>query len=224
MVMREDSCDVVIPCRDEASGPACPPGARPRGLPPDRGRQRLARRHRRGGPPSRAPRWSPSPGPATAQPCTQGWKRPRRSTWPSWTVTDRWTPQSWSRCSTRSRSGRADLAVGRRRPGLPRGLALARPGGQRDGALVAAPPDRAAAARHRPDARGPPRGAAGAGRGGPPLRLPGRAPAARRRRANWRFVERDISYHPRAAGTKSKVSGSVMGTIRTARDFARVLS
>jgi glycosyltransferase involved in cell wall biosynthesis len=42
--------------------------------------------------------------------------------------------------------------------------------------------------------------------------------------AHWRFVERDIDYHPRAAGTKSKVSGSVMGTLRTARDFARVLS
>jgi glycosyltransferase involved in cell wall biosynthesis len=43
-------------------------------------------------------------------------------------------------------------------------------------------------------------------------------------RAQWRFVERDIDYHPRAEGTKSKVSGSVMGTLRTARDFARVLS
>jgi glycosyltransferase involved in cell wall biosynthesis len=42
--------------------------------------------------------------------------------------------------------------------------------------------------------------------------------------AEWRFVERDIDYHPRAAGTKSKVSGSVMGTLRTARDFAKVLS
>ena len=43
-------------------------------------------------------------------------------------------------------------------------------------------------------------------------------------RAQWRFVERDIDYHPRAAGTRSKVSGSVVGTVRTARDFARVLS
>ena len=42
--------------------------------------------------------------------------------------------------------------------------------------------------------------------------------------AGWRFEERDIAYHPRAAGTKSKVSGSVMGTVRAARDFARVLS
>jgi glycosyltransferase involved in cell wall biosynthesis len=42
--------------------------------------------------------------------------------------------------------------------------------------------------------------------------------------AGWRFSERDVSYRPRAEGTKSKVSGSVSGTLRTARDFARVLS
>ncbi len=42
--------------------------------------------------------------------------------------------------------------------------------------------------------------------------------------AHWRFAERDIDYHPRAAGTRSKVSGSVVGTVRAARDFARVLS
>jgi len=42
--------------------------------------------------------------------------------------------------------------------------------------------------------------------------------------AGWRFRERDVTYWPRAEGTKSKVSGSVMGTMRTARDFARVLS
>ena len=42
--------------------------------------------------------------------------------------------------------------------------------------------------------------------------------------AHWRFVEQDIDYHPRAEGTRSKVSGSVVGTVRTARDFARVLS
>jgi glycosyltransferase involved in cell wall biosynthesis len=41
--------------------------------------------------------------------------------------------------------------------------------------------------------------------------------------AGWRLVEYDISYHPRAAGTKSKVSGSVRGTFRAARDFAKVL-
>lgn len=43
-------------------------------------------------------------------------------------------------------------------------------------------------------------------------------------RAGWRFSERDVSYHPRADGTRSKVSGSVRGTARTARDFWKVLS
>ena len=35
--------------------------------------------------------------------------------------------------------------------------------------------------------------------------------------AGWRITERDIAYHPRAAGTRSKVSGSVRGTLRAAR-------
>lgn len=43
-------------------------------------------------------------------------------------------------------------------------------------------------------------------------------------RAGWVFAEHDVTYHPRAAGTRSKVSGSVSGTLRTARDFAKALS
>ena len=42
--------------------------------------------------------------------------------------------------------------------------------------------------------------------------------------AGWRITEHDVSYGPRAAGTRSKVSGSVSGTLKTARDFWRVLS
>lgn len=42
--------------------------------------------------------------------------------------------------------------------------------------------------------------------------------------ARWRLAERDVSYLPRAEGTRSKVSGSVTGTLRTARDFWKVLS
>ncbi len=41
--------------------------------------------------------------------------------------------------------------------------------------------------------------------------------------AGWRISEHDVGYHPRAAGTRSKVSGSLVGTVRTARDFWRVL-
>lgn len=46
----------------------------------------------------------------------------------------------------------------------------------------------------------------------------------RAQRAGWVISEHDITYRPRAAGTKSKVSGSVRGTLRTARDFAKVLT
>lgn len=42
-------------------------------------------------------------------------------------------------------------------------------------------------------------------------------------REGWRLSEHDVDYHPRAAGTRSKVSGSMVGTLRTARDFWRVL-
>ncbi|MBS42272.1 MAG: glycosyltransferase [Nocardioides sp.] len=41
--------------------------------------------------------------------------------------------------------------------------------------------------------------------------------------AGWRVSERDVAYRPRAEGTRSKVSGSVRGTVRTARDFSRAL-
>lgn len=41
--------------------------------------------------------------------------------------------------------------------------------------------------------------------------------------AGWRIQEIDVTYAPRAAGTRSKVSGSVRGTLRATRDFAAVL-
>jgi glycosyltransferase involved in cell wall biosynthesis len=42
--------------------------------------------------------------------------------------------------------------------------------------------------------------------------------------AGWRVAEHDVAYHPRALGTRSKVSGSVRGTTRAALDFWRVLA
>jgi glycosyltransferase involved in cell wall biosynthesis len=42
-------------------------------------------------------------------------------------------------------------------------------------------------------------------------------------RAGWQVVERDVTYTDRAKGTKSKVSGSVRGTVRAVRDMAGVL-
>jgi hypothetical protein len=43
-------------------------------------------------------------------------------------------------------------------------------------------------------------------------------------RAGWTVTEIDIAYRSRAAGTKSKVSGSLRGTARAARDFAAVIA
>jgi glycosyltransferase involved in cell wall biosynthesis len=121
------------------------------------------------------------------------------------------------------RSGRADLAVGRRRPvawgvwpwharagnrlvvellrrrsGYPANDIAPMRVGRRDALLALGVEDR---------------------RFGYPVELMQKAT-----RAGWRIAERDVSYHPRAAGTRSKVSGSVRGTIRTARDFWRVLA
>ncbi len=43
-------------------------------------------------------------------------------------------------------------------------------------------------------------------------------------RAGWTVQEFDVAYRERARGTKSKVSGSMRGTLRAVRDFGRVLA
>lgn len=43
-------------------------------------------------------------------------------------------------------------------------------------------------------------------------------------RAGWTVIEIDVAYHPRAAGTRSKVTGSVLGTARAIRDLSRVVA
>jgi glycosyltransferase involved in cell wall biosynthesis len=42
--------------------------------------------------------------------------------------------------------------------------------------------------------------------------------------AGWRVVEVDVDYALRAEGTRSKVTGTVLGTVRTIRDMRRVLA
>lgn len=42
--------------------------------------------------------------------------------------------------------------------------------------------------------------------------------------AGWRLVEADVDYRPRAAGTRSKVTGTVRGTVQAVRDMGRVLA
>jgi glycosyltransferase involved in cell wall biosynthesis len=45
----------------------------------------------------------------------------------------------------------------------------------------------------------------------------------RAQRAGWTMTEHEVAYYPRAANTRSKVSGSLPGTVRAMLDFARVL-
>ncbi len=42
-------------------------------------------------------------------------------------------------------------------------------------------------------------------------------------RAHWRVHEVDVAYSPRTKGTKSKVTGSALGTARAVRDMIGVL-
>ncbi|WP_448613988.1 glycosyltransferase family 2 protein [Modestobacter sp. URMC 112] len=42
--------------------------------------------------------------------------------------------------------------------------------------------------------------------------------------AGWRITEVDVRYAPRAEGTTSKVTGTVLGTVRTVRDMRAVLA
>ncbi len=55
-------------------------------------------------------------------------------------------------------------------------------------------------------------------RSGYPLEL-----LVRAGRAGWTVVERDITYSPRTAG-RSKVSGSLTGTVHAVRDFRAALA
>lgn len=43
-------------------------------------------------------------------------------------------------------------------------------------------------------------------------------------RAGWRIAEVDVDYAPRAAGGRSKVTGTLIGTLRAVRDMSKVLA
>jgi glycosyltransferase involved in cell wall biosynthesis len=132
-------------------------------------------------------------------------------------------PRQLPRVADPVRAGRAEMAVGRRRP-TSRG---AWPLHARLGNAVLARRLRATTGLDVHDI-GPMRAARrddllGLGlrdrRFGYPLEL-----FVAAGRAGWRVTEVDVDYAPRAAGTKSKVSGSVRGTARAIRDMSAVLA
>jgi glycosyltransferase involved in cell wall biosynthesis len=121
------------------------------------------------------------------------------------------------------RAGLADLAVGRRRP-ISRG---AWPAHARLGNAVLARRLRRSTGLPVHDI-GPMRAARRADllalglrdrRFGYPLEL-----LVAAARAGWRVTEVDVAYRPRAAGTRSKVTGTVRGTARAIRDMSAVLA
>jgi glycosyltransferase involved in cell wall biosynthesis len=130
-------------------------------------------------------------------------------------------PAELPRLAAPVRAGRADLAAGRRRPVS----VNAWPWHARAGnALIAAVLRRRGVPVHDLSPIRVARRAALLELGvadrafGYPLELLLRAAAA-----GWRIVELDVAYAPRTAGTRSKVSGSVRGTARAARDMAALL-
>lgn len=119
-------------------------------------------------------------------------------------------------------AGEADLVLGRRRPTS----RAAWPLHARVGNAVLAQRLRAAAGAPVHDL-GPMRAASRSGllalgltdrRFGYPLEM-----VLKASRAGWRIREVDVDYSPRAEGTKSKVTGTVGGTVRAVRDMTRVL-
>ena len=132
-----------------------------------------------------------------------------RPTSRSWTATAPSTPRDLLALLDDVRSGRADLAVGRRRPVAPRRLAVARAARQRPGRLVAAPADRDARPRHRADAGVPPRRRCSTSdvrdrRFGYPVELLQKATVA-----GWRLSERDVGLPP--ARPRHAVEGVRLG-------------
>ena len=224
MTWRSRPCDLVLPCHDEAAALPALLAEVPPGLRGDRGRQRLARRDRRR---------RRAPGARVVSELAARVRRrrprgsrgrhrgPRRGDGRRRVLRPR---RAASRCSTPSANG--DVRPGARppTPDRTRRLAVARPARQRPGG----------------------RGGCAVRSGFPvhdlaPMRVCRRADLldldVRDRRfgyplellrkatlAGWRLEEYDVTYRPRAAGTRSKVSGSLRGTMRTARDFWKVLS
>lgn len=119
-------------------------------------------------------------------------------------------------------SGRADLVLGRRRPvsraawpphARAANAALAGLLRMRCGTVLHdLGPMRAARRADLLDLRLVDRGC------GYPLEM-----VVRAARAGWRIGEVDVDYLPRAAGSRSKVTGTVRGTVRAVRDMSAVL-
>lgn len=132
-------------------------------------------------------------------------------------------PSQLNRVVTPVASGMADLVLGRRRPSSPAAWPLHARAGN---AIVAAQLRRSAGIQVHD--LGPMRAARREAllslnlrdrRFGYPLEMMVAAG-----RAGWRLVEVEVDYSPRFAGTRSKVTGTVRGTLRTIADMSAVLA
>ena len=212
-------CRPALPQRGRRTAlGAVPDAAR---LPAHRGGQRLHRRLRRDRGELTGPASCTSRSAVSAPPVTPGCSRRAATSSASWTPTPhsiRVTCPPWR---TRCCPAGADLMLGRRSV---QGKG-AWPWHARIGNRVLAAELRrrigVPVTRSRPDARRPAGGAARADHVGSAVRLPA-GNGDPRRAGGWRIAETDVPYYPRTG--KSKVTGTLGGTVRTVRDMRRVLA
>ena len=213
--------DVILPCLDEAAALPWVLERMPPGYRADRRRQRLddgsaevAARHGRAG-------RDRARSAASAPPASPGCSPRPASSSASWTATGRWIPPTCRWSPARSRGGAADLVLGARRPSARGAWPLHARLANR--ALADAVRRRTGVALHD---LGPMRAARRAAllelgiadrRFGWPLEM-----VVRAAEAGWRIAEVDVPYRPRTG--RSKVTGTVGGTLRTVRDMRRVLA
>ena len=212
--------DVVLPVLDEAQALPWVLDAHARRLPRDRRRQRLDRRlgRDRRGVTARVGR-DRAAARLRRRVLTRGCSPPPPTSSASWTPTPRSIPRDLPRVAgPGDRAARRDLVLGSRRAERGAWPVHARVG-NRVLARRVAPADGCAAARPRADAGGAARRPARARasrdrRFGWPLEMVLRAAAA-----GWTIAEVDVAYLARSG--RSKVTGTVRGTVRTVRDMTR---
>ena len=213
--------DVVLPCLNEAEALPWVLSRMPAGFHPivaDNGSTDGSAQDRGA---STGPRSSRCPSAASVPPATPGcWRRPATSS-ASWTRTPRSTPRDLPQVADPVRLGSADLMLGRR---MTRSLGSWPVHARVANKVLAAELRRRTGVRLRD--LGPMRCARrdqllGLGladrRFGYPLEMVMAAAVA-----DWRIDEVDIPYLPRSG--RSKVTGTVGGTVRTVRDMRRVLA
>ncbi len=168
-----------------------------------------------------APTWSPSVGPATGRRCMPGWRRRRRRSSRSSTPTGRWIPRNcprWSTSSTAAPTWRS-VGAGRCRGCAGRGTRGSAPR-RCAGGCAPATGCRCTTSRRCASPAATPCSRSASPTAGPAIRVELHGARGRRGLDGGRTR---CPYGPRTGG-KSKVSGSLRGSIHAGLDFWQAIS